>query len=403
MTQDQKKPLGKIYRSSASQVSTFEMCQRKWAWEKIDGLRTPPNRYADYGVRVHKLLDAWFSKGEMPPNTPEGLTARAILRHLPPPQTPGLEVEKEISLSLGGVKFKGFIDLRLIPGRDVPLVSDHKTTGSFEWAKTPTDLPKDVQATLYGLDTMEETGCDKVELQWTYATRSSPRSLPVIRVVTRSEIEDRIGKTAETVAQMKEIYDAAPRVIDLPYNLKGCSAFGGCPFVNNCKLSPWDKFRSAMKQDTEHSVFLNRLNKMRANGSTKPTPAAKTTEVDSKAGEAEDVINPPEKEELAAKAAEDEKAAAEAAEKKAQEKKTRTRKLREKKETTSKASVPAETTPNLLDSTEPGPVGTSEPQIPQWSAPKQHVDTELLDLLMKQYRKGFEAGLQAGLKAAGRS
>jgi RecB family exonuclease len=157
---------------SASQVSTYEACPRKWAYQKIDGLTTPPHPSAAFGTQVHSHLEAWFERRELPPETDTGKVARAMIPHLPAPQQILAEnVEKEFSWRFGDdIAFRGFIDL--VDESVTPLtIYDHKTTGSLAYAKSVTDLLDDPQATLYARAMMDARGLDRVRLRWTYATR----------------------------------------------------------------------------------------------------------------------------------------------------------------------------------------------------------------------------------------
>ncbi len=260
------------YRSSASQVSTFELCPRKWAFLKIEKLEDPPSRFAQFGTETHAHLEEWFMFSRLPPETKTGRCARAILRHLPPPQTPRIDIEHEINVENGGVPFKGFIDVRILNRDPRPLVSDHKTTGDLKWAKAPEDLPDDVQATIYAHDTMIESGVDAVDLQWTYGTRDRARSLPVVRTVTRAEITPRIEKTAESVQVMRELYEQQTPALDIEPDVRGCEAFGGCPFRDRCNLTPQKRMRSIMEQ--EHNAFVEKLKALKGNGAAAAPPPA---------------------------------------------------------------------------------------------------------------------------------
>lgn len=261
------------YRSSASQVSTFELCPRKWAFLKIEKLEDPPSRFAQFGTETHAHLEEWFMFNRLPPETKTGRCARAILRHLPPPQTPGIDIEHEINVEIGGVPFKGFIDVRILNRDPRPLVSDHKTTGDLKWAKAPEELPDDIQATIYAHDTMIESGVDAVDLQWTYGTRDRARSLPVVRTVTRAEITPRIEKTAESVKVMRELYEQQTPALDIEPDARGCEAFGGCPFRDRCNLTPQERMKSVMSQETQ-SAFLAKLKAQKGNGAAAAPPPA---------------------------------------------------------------------------------------------------------------------------------
>lgn len=262
------------YTCSASQVSTFELCARKWAWDKIAGLPRKPNRFAAFGTLTHTHLEAWLESGTVPPDTPEGNTARAMIPHLPAtPQTPGVELEKHITPVLGGVQFNGYVDV-LITRPGAPLVSDHKTTGGLQWAKTPATLLEDPQATLYAHDAMLAARTDACDLHWTYGTRHKRPQVHVVRaLVTRQGIAPRIAKTTKSAQAMALIYDAAPDPLETPHDAAGCEAFGGCPFQDNCNLTTQEKIKSIMAQETTHSAFLLKLKAKRANGATPATAA----------------------------------------------------------------------------------------------------------------------------------
>jgi len=290
------------YTSSASQISTAEDCLRKWAGLKIEGLEDKGNRFSQQGSRVHKILEHWFVDATPPPATDDGRIAQAILRHLPPPQTPGLTVERYLTITLGGVPFRGYVDVSIIHERDVPFVSDHKTTSDLVWAKSAEDLASDVQSTLYAADGMllaaGETELDALpldapcDLQWTYGrTRGAPVSLPVVRRVTLEEIRPRLDKTAATATLLRELKHAEPHWLDVPHDASACDKYGGCPFKGNgCNLTPQERIQSIMAQETQHSAFLNKLRNKRANGAGTPTeihpaPAAVAT--------SSGVVNPP--------------------------------------------------------------------------------------------------------------
>lgn len=255
------------YRSSASQVSTFELCPRKWAFLKIEKLEDPPSRFAQFGTETHAHLEEWFKFNHLPPETKTGRCARAILRHLPPPQTPGIDIEHEIDVEIGGVPFKGFIDVRMLKRDPRPLVSDHKTTGDLKWALAPEDLPNDVQATIYAHATMldDRRQLDAVDLQWDYGTRDRARSLAVVRTVTRADITPRLERTAESVQVMRELYEQQTPALDIEPDARGCEAYGGCPFRDRCNLTPQERMRSIMSQETQ-SAFLAKLKAQKGNG-----------------------------------------------------------------------------------------------------------------------------------------
>jgi hypothetical protein len=402
-------------------VSTFELCPRKWSWRKLDGIEDPGNRFSSFGKVTHAHLEAWFVSRTLPPETPEGIAARAILAHLPPPQTPGIEVEQEIRTMLGGVPFLGYIDLRIIEGRDVPFVSDHKTTSGLQWAKSPLDLVNDVAATLYAYDTMCSANVEAVDLQWTYATsKGKPKTLPVCRRVTLDEIKPRLDKTAESAAAMRLIFDAKPPAIEVPYDAGGCEAFGGCPYLaDHCKLSPQERIRSVMTQGEQHSAFLTKLRNKRGGNAApaphpapaEPTPATPAEPVPTTAG----TVNPPETPATAEASPPPEPAPKPKGRRKRRTKAEIAADKAAKKAAADGAEVAAAgIDTSALDAavaktqaaapTAP-PTASPAPEVPKpaqpvagaVAAPVAPVAGDLLGLLNKQYAEGFKAGVAMAL------
>lgn len=144
---------------SASQIQLFRECPRKWAWKYIAKLPSPPNKAAQLGIEVDEgQLQPFLRDGRPFDYTREsGYIAASGLGHLPPAQSPGLEVQRHFILpSRGEYAFQGYIDLWLpdssvvpdLPG-GAPFVGDFKTTSDLKWAKSEEALRHDVQAMLY--------------------------------------------------------------------------------------------------------------------------------------------------------------------------------------------------------------------------------------------------------------
>lgn len=269
------------FSSSASQISTAELCLRKWAFIYIEGLRTPPNKFAQFGTDTHSHLEKWLKAGRVPPDgEPTGALAQVMIPHLPPHQAVKPDnVEIGLGMTLGGIYFRGFIDLWMPewPGHKdwTPRVYDHKTTSGLEWAKTSEGLTEDVQATLYAAWALMKSHAPTVSLQWTYGlTKGKPKSLPVIREgITGGMISERLGKTIDTAKETQLLKQSGVRALDVPYDANGCEAFGGCPFQERCNLSPAQRMRSLMSQGNTKADFLTKLRARTAE--TKGADAAK--------------------------------------------------------------------------------------------------------------------------------
>lgn len=251
-----------VYECSPSQVSTYEDCPRKWAFSWLDGLEGPKHPSAIRGIKVHRHLELWLKKRVPPGGNEEARVAQVMLPHLPPPHLVRQEhVEMPAGLLIGDVRFVMVLDL-FVPSLSVPVpvVHDHKTTSSFDWALTPDVMHEDVQASLYAAWAMVATKCGEVDVQWTYGlTKGAPRAHPVRARLTLPMIQDRLRRSVESAREMREILEAGGSAIDVPYDASACEKYGGCPFQDRCNLTPQDRMESIMSQGTAKEDFLRKL------------------------------------------------------------------------------------------------------------------------------------------------
>lgn len=247
---------------SASQISTYLECKRKWAWQYIAKEPRTQHASAALGVRVHKQLELWLKEGRplqyaLEDGRPDDSAsiAKEALEHLPPPMLPGLDVEGYFNFTSprSGVSYRGFIDWRHPhwPG-DIPTIGDNKTTSGLQWAKSATDLDTDVQATLYAVDTMAHYRAPRVRLQWTYLqTRGARRSLPVVTELSSPHVAEMFAAVEEVAAEMSTTLHRVTdklQILELPPSPQACESFGGCPFQGQCNLSPRERLKAVMSQ-----------------------------------------------------------------------------------------------------------------------------------------------------------
>lgn len=297
--------------SSASQVDTYESCGRKWALDKIDKIPRKGNKYAQKGTQIHKVAEEWLRDGIPVPLTEIGEIFMPAIPHLPPPNTPGLQVEVGMGRTLGGIHFKGFMDLRIpYPYREVPIVYDHKSTTDFKWALKGDDpdtgeggtMHTVVQPALYAWDTLldsQEAGYkgDVVDLQWTYVrTRGAPKAKVVTQRVSLAMIQPRIDKTEESAVEQRILRETISSGLELPPNASACEAYGGCPYIEVCSLTPSQRIRSIMSQGNAHQAFMKRLNDQRVKaGTSSPAPHPAPADPPPKTVPAKSgTVNPPE-------------------------------------------------------------------------------------------------------------
>jgi hypothetical protein len=191
----------------------------------------------------------------------EAKVAQMILKHVPPPHLVDPQnVEMDVGIEIGGVKFAMALDLWM-PDLSPPTVFDHKSTSSFDWALKSELMAEDVQATLYAAWAMVATGSREVAVQWTYGlTKGAADARPVRALLTRDEIAPRLQQTVESAKEMKLILDQGVSAIEVPYDATACGAFGGCPFQDKCNLTMQERILAAMTQkSTSTEDYLAKL------------------------------------------------------------------------------------------------------------------------------------------------
>ncbi len=221
---------------SASQVTTYELCPRKWGWTYLENLRPAPHPSAQKGIEIHEYLEESLTLGFWnlkDPSYPLIAPAKKALEAIPP----SAEIEYYFETEMGGHRFRGYMDLTWLDSH--PVVSDHKSTGNLSYAKKPEDLLKDVQATLYtkaAWDKYYSGEPGPVELRWQYyQTKDPPATKQVKLKVFPKDVQARLNKTVISCDHMKEAIDAGKRAGDMTPNWDSCFAFGGCPFRQHCE------------------------------------------------------------------------------------------------------------------------------------------------------------------------
>ena len=226
--------------SSASQVSTFRQCPRRWWWQKVAGYTTPPSEAMKRGTAIHAELEAYLKEGTLPTSA----IALAGLEYLPPPTlVRPVDVERAVRLEGYGlpVPLIGYIDLVEPPSAGWrPRITDHKTTSNFKYIKEPDVLAHDPQAIIYSafafrhLFTADDwlVGDSLTFRHVYYRTSGRPDSRESLVHLSRSEVDSKfkgIVATVEAQAAARE-----KQVVDLEPVLTACGDYGGCPFITNC-------------------------------------------------------------------------------------------------------------------------------------------------------------------------
>jgi RecB family exonuclease len=221
---------------SASQITTFRDCPRKWYLDKIVGLERPSTPATALGSAVHAVLEAYL-RGEV--DTLEGDTeahriAQQGFDHLP--QRGGhldveLSLEADMPLSDAVVPVKGFIDLI---DHESGEIIDHKTSSNKRYTKTKKELAVNVQLILYAAAYFRRyPERERVTLTHLYYGTRGPWAKRVSVEVTREHVEREWSAIKATIEQMVEV-SKADNAGDAPASYDSCDKYGGCPFRGSC-------------------------------------------------------------------------------------------------------------------------------------------------------------------------
>jgi hypothetical protein len=235
------------FTTRSSHVRTAETCLRKWYLNEVCGLPDQETAAKTFGTITHLIYEEWFRDAKNPATSAHGEPAhREVARrslHMYPAPGPGLLVEHKLSETLeDGTVYTGALDLAdARPGAVVRLY-DHKTCGSLKWAKTATDLEKDVSAVFYGrhlLRILHGLGFQEEALRsrWVYSERNpNGKTVPVNFILRPSNMRERWDKTLDMVKIMRRHAEQTPAWQDVTPNYDACGNYGGCRFQGQCNL-----------------------------------------------------------------------------------------------------------------------------------------------------------------------
>ncbi len=262
---------------SISQGATWDDCNRKWGFDKINRRERAVNPVLEFGKTGHKHAQAWISKGTPPPDTPEGNTFKLGIKKgwLPAPKTKGVYTEEVFTREMHEVAddlmFIGYIDITDIRDLEHVIVTDHKFTKDLRYMMTEEELAENIQSVGYARIIFDETEAQRVTARWIYYCATQPQSKPGMPLKPRKakaakkvEFTFHRGADFETqwqrvVEVFRGIYHAKNTVKEaheLDPNPRVCGAYGGCPFSKDdpetnkpfCTIPDASQFRAHFAQ-----------------------------------------------------------------------------------------------------------------------------------------------------------
>lgn len=219
---------------SASQLSTYNDCHRKWGFRYLDGVKPPQHPAAELGSRTHEVLAEYLKTGK-PPSlaTVEGKIALPGIKYLPKPGV--AKTEEHFVFETDTAKYQGFIDFEYEQDGQL-IIGDHKTTSNFNWALSPGDLFSDIQATIYAKKAIVKSKRASITLRWVYyRTKGRPQAKMVEVNYSQGHLKKQMCAIEKRAHELVSHHQNGLRAHDLKPNLSSCSKYGGCPFLLRCQ------------------------------------------------------------------------------------------------------------------------------------------------------------------------
>ena len=244
---------GRYAATSASQITSFRTCPRKWFNKSILKIEEPSTPAQAFGSAVHKSIENFLKEKSYPTDERLKLFVETAAPFL---LTENYESEKYIELKtfLDGPLSRGYIDL-LYSG-----ILDYKTTSDFRYCKTPEELTNDVQMASYAKWFLDTYGEKSVEVSHLYllTKNKKPKARLVSATITREQADLVWEKTLKTVKEMsdvvKELYDPndpkKDRTEEITPNTNSCDLYPpkGCFFRSKCFDGIVEKFINITKK-----------------------------------------------------------------------------------------------------------------------------------------------------------
>jgi hypothetical protein len=232
--------------ASASQITLYRRCNRKWWFNKIQGLPIAVGKAAELGKEIHRQLENYFRYGIMPqsPVARVGIEGGWLPAHDTDEFHLHVEAPVELHFDSMPVKVIGFSDLvmcerhskwsRATDWTNKVSVLDHKTTSNFKYCKSEEELRGDPQAIIYGLWALckFEPASDVIEFTHLYYNTKSPACRKIQITLDRGELEEAFARIVEDLHRMDADANSAPEAVAA--NAAACSDYGGCPFRARC-------------------------------------------------------------------------------------------------------------------------------------------------------------------------
>lgn len=289
-----------LVRVSPSQIETFEKCKRLWYFGWIEGIRSPSSAAQERGTRIHQVIEFYLLHGRIPSpeETYDGallnhadhdlgrrLVAKAIENHhLPQGGRPDLEIEAAIQVDI--LDAAGNVIATMVGRKDLGYeepdavyIEDHKSTSSFDYAKTPAQLAENIQLVTYAKAARAAGATKPLVVSHIYYLTKNKIKVATHRVeatLTEDQIAQVWARVVDATTEMVRLRATKPgadAVEPTGVFSKHCGAYGGCQFKERCGITNESQLGGyfTMSDPTKPNSLLDRLRA--ATGTAAPPPS----------------------------------------------------------------------------------------------------------------------------------
>jgi RecB family exonuclease len=275
---------------SPSQLATFQDCKRKWAFDKLDGLKRPESASANAGTAIHKEVEEWVN-GLV--EEPKSAPAKALVQAL---KDRGIVPGKSAAFSEVPFNFvwpnteppiwiRGIIDLLDLSDPTRPQVIDFKTVSSKQGFKRADDVKAGPQGVVYPLGASlvaQDHGLPpttETDLTWIYAVREEPTHRPAAShtapwSVPAGAVEVGLAQLDPLVREMAALTVKKAKALEVLANPEACFKYGPCPYREHCPDAPKKKTKESPPVSLDALAALASLPAMTFEPAALPPEAA---------------------------------------------------------------------------------------------------------------------------------
>lgn len=232
--------VGEVQHLSASQITTWALCRRKWWLEKVAGLKgekpTPP---LELGLSIHGQMEDWYGDGTLPEHPAAALLVKS--GRIPARGSPNLMIEyppnRDLGISVAGIPIHGRIDL-LETSLERVDIWDWKSKSTLAYCMDGEELARDVQMMLYGKFAMERLMA--MTVRYHHANIRTEEGNPGFRIVDTDDlsfgdVEEYVDAVIEPRVHLIKYTATAEKFEDVQPNFRACYKYNRpCAFVDKC-------------------------------------------------------------------------------------------------------------------------------------------------------------------------